>query len=459
MSAKSLKVTFVNNSGYASDQVSIGFPAVAGVLGITTLDGKTTIQSIATDMTTGTWYTLKALEAAGGGLSITSFSGRIYVCYGDPWVPQKVATGAYEPAQAVTDPNLFKRYDKMELTYNGQPADVADLTSIDYWSIPMRLDTFRNDKPKETVCGLRKDTTTQQVFNGLNALTTTPAHNGTPSVTPIPALVPGQFTQYGSGPKPGTTFARIIGPSSYPPLFPAPGVPVSPYPTFAKYLGYLSTTFGPGTTVGATIPGLGGGTIATIAGSFAGVGPNVPATGPQSPQTYALTATIDAGGNITLSGTLTPKSGSAAPLKMEFKSDDLNNPAGIYGGNASYSVNGGGSTTPQNDVYGWISADLFAGLNIGAVGSATVIGGTAVGAMSSSEWFKLKPDQFFAHLQPSASYYNQWAATLQPLSEAYNFAYSDRFAPVLVSLNPDTVETLQITLQPAAVTMPSATMA
>jgi hypothetical protein len=324
----------------------------------------------------------------------------------------------------------------------------------------MRLDTFLNGAAKQTVRGLRENTTTQQVFDGLNALTTTPAHNGTPTITPIPALVPGQFTQYGSGPKPGTTFARIIGPSSYPPLFPAPpGIPVSPYPTFAKYLDYLSTTFGPGTTVGAKIPGLGGGTIATIAGSFAGVGPNVPATGPRSPHTYALTATIDAGGNITLSGTLTPTSGSAAPLKMEFKPDDLNNPAGIYGGNAPYSVNGGGPTTPQNDVYGWISADLFAGLNIGAVGSATVIGGTAVGAMPSSEWFKLKADKFFAHLQPSPSYYNQWAATLQPLSEAYNFAYSDRFAPVLVSLNPADVDTLQITLEPAAVTMPSATTA
>ncbi len=53
---------------------------------------------------------------------------------------------------------------------------------------------------------------------------------------------------------------------------------------------------------------------------------------------------------------------------------------------------------------------------------------------------------FFAALQPGcAACYNQWAAAIGPLSQAYNFAYSDRFAHVTAPLNPETVDTLELT--------------
>jgi hypothetical protein len=45
------------------------------------------------------------------------------------------------------------------------------------------------------------------------------------------------------------------------------------------------------------------------------------------------------------------------------------------------------------------------------------------------------------------------------MSQAYNFAYTDRFAAVFVSLNPATVDTLEIVLEDATVTMPSPTVA
>jgi hypothetical protein len=56
-------------------------------------------------------------------------------------------------------------------------------------------------------------------------------------------------------------------------------------------------------------------------------------------------------------------------------------------------------------------------------------------------------------MQPGNTYYNQWAATLSNLSQAYNFAYSDRFAHVLVNLNPADVDTLEIVLEDGAVNM------
>jgi hypothetical protein len=117
---------------------------------------------------------------------------------------------------------------------------------------------------------------------------------------------------------------------------------------------------------------LGKGIVAHIAGRFAGVGPNVPVTGPQSKQTYDLVATIDDDLNITLNGTT---SGIQGSITMLHKKEDLLNPTGIYGGNAPYYLNGATSpTAPGNDVYGWVGGDLFSGLNIGAVGSEAKTG-------------------------------------------------------------------------------------
>ncbi|HEY8036681.1 MAG TPA: beta-1,3-glucanase family protein [Methylobacter sp.] len=452
---KTLKLTFSNNSGENDSQVSIGFlspPAAISTTSIQNCKDGSTIYPLDNGNGpypfAGNWYTLDELSE---GVSITAFSGgRVYVAYGTPWTIQHVG---YEPGQAVTDPNFYLRYDKIEMTFSGSPYDVADLTSIDYWSIPMTLKTFLSGKQIQTVSGLLPGVTTQKLFQALNALTTPPA-SGLPGPggidgTPIPALVPGQYQVYPTGPAPGTAFARIIGPSSYPPIYPAPGaIPVQPYPLFHDYLSFLLEAFGPG-TVTSLIPTLGNGVIATIAGNFAGVGSPVPLSGSQSKQTYNLAATIDNNLDITLTGTVS--SDPTITTTMLFKIDDLLNPAGIYGGNAPFYLNGATTATNLgNDVYGWICGDLFAGLNIGAVGSSTSYNGTIVGALPSESWFfgKLPSALFFNWLQPNNLYYNQWAATLAKYSQAYNFAFTDRFAPVLASLNPENIDTLQIVLEP-----------
>lgn len=457
-SPPTLAITFDNNSNVDASDVYIGFVSGSSGAPVTIVNAGDNspilaVGDVGSYPAQGNWYTLDALPS---GVVVTSFSGRVYVCYGTPWAVQYAG---YEPAQSVTDPNFYLRYDKMEMTFTGQPADVANLTSIDYWSIPMTLNTSLNGTPAGTVSGLLTDVsppvTTQAVFDALNPLTTPPV-SGVPGPggtdgTPLPALVPGQYKQYGSGPVPGTTFARIIGPSSYPPVYPSPGgIPVTPYDLLDDYLTYLLDTYGPGTQGGGSPPSLGAGVVAFISGEFAGVGPNVPPTGPQSRQSYDLTATIDADLNLTLTGTTS----GMGDTVMLYKKDDLLNPTGIYGGNAPYYLNGSTtSTAPGNDVYGWIGGDLFSGLNIGAVGSAAVVGGQVVGDMPSQSWFQLPVSSFFGNLQTGGPYYNQWAATLSTLSQAYNFAYTDRFAPVFVSLNPATADTLQIVLEDGTVNM------
>ena len=140
------------------------------------------------------------------------------------------------------------RYDKMELTVTPSPDDVADLTSIDYWAIPMTLTATKNGKkPTGTgvyqAKGLLPGVTAKDVYTKLNALTTPPV-SGLPPIggQPFPALVPGKFKNQ-SGPTP-TTFARIIGPSSYPSINPQ-GLPITPYYTLEAYMNSLKTTYGP----------------------------------------------------------------------------------------------------------------------------------------------------------------------------------------------------------------------
>ena len=427
-----LKVIFKNNSSLPDKDVSVGFVAgsTTAAFKVSNAGDDSAILPVNQAAGDGNWYSLEKLKS---GVNMENFSGRIYFSYRQTWTVPKAG---YEPAQNITDVNFFLRYDKMELTFNGSPHDVADLTSIDYWSIPISLETTLNGSSVQTDNGLKDGVTAQDVFDKLKSLTTPPV-SGLSNA--LPALVPGDFTQ--SSNQPGSGFARIIGPSSYPPIG---GVPVTPYDLFENYLNYLLTNFGPSTQTGALIPGLGNGTVATVSGNFSGVGPNVPPTGPQSAQAYDLTVTIDSSKDLTLTGTVGSVSGTTT---MVYKYSDLINPDGIYGANAPFSLDGGGSQNPANDVYGWIAGDLFSGLNIGSVGSSTTIDGTMVGAMPSSQWFKISNTSLFKNLQPdNPTNYNQYAATLQTLSDAYNFAFSDRFAPVLVSLNPATVDTLQISL-------------
>ncbi|MFC4347297.1 beta-1,3-glucanase family protein [Kordiimonas lipolytica] len=454
-----LDFTFTNNSSLPEGDVYIGFiPGAGAPLDITNTKTGDAIASVYS-VTDGNWYTLEELS---DGISISHFSGRIYVCYGTPWTPQYEG---YEPGQAVTDPNFYLRYDKMEITFNGSPYDAANLTSIDYWAIPMSLTSYNSGGTVvQQDSGLKGSTTSEQVYTELKALTTPPVSGlpgpGGTDGAPLPAVVPGDFKQYGKGPKPGTNFARVIGPSSYPSVYPTIGIPVMPYNLMEDYLGFLKETYGPGTSVGGVVPNLGDGVIAIIKGEFAGVGPNVPPSGPQSKQNYQYLATIDAGLNILLTQADLVVQGPVekfVPVKdgttMLFKKDDLLNPSGIYGGNAPYYFDGAStSTAPGNDVYGWISGDLFSGINIGAVGSQTKTDGGVVGSFFSQKWFTLDSSLFFEGMQKDKPYFNQWAATLAPLSEAYNFAYSDRFAHVLVNLNPANVAKLELTLEPTKLT-------
>ena len=185
-----------NTSGLADSQVYVGF------IGGSSLNATNVATGAALSLSTyanPSWYTLAQLSK---GIDLTNFSGRIYVGYGTPWT---FLNAGYEPASTVsTDPNYLKRYDKMELTYDGNAADVADTTSIDYFSIPMSLKVFHGG-PSGSLEG--------SIGSSSTAVTAAALKNVTPTTG-------GAIVTDGSG-----NFVRAIGPGAYPP---AGGLPASP---------------------------------------------------------------------------------------------------------------------------------------------------------------------------------------------------------------------------------------
>ena len=400
-----ITMTFKNSSGRAGE-IYVGFVGGAGSTLVAT-DIATHRPILMSTYKAPHWYALSALKS---GIRLAKFlGGRIYVCYDAPWTFIK---DSYEPSPVDSgDANYYRRYDKMELTYQGSPYDVADTTSIDYFSIPMELNVYQGGTSGKRISSVLASPT-DRIVSALSQ-TTVPAGA---------AIVTDPKTKQ---------LARVIGPGAYPP---PPGRPVSPYDNFESYLKYLRDDYAPKH----------GGLLASIKGRFGGVG-EAPTTAPTTRQDYGFKATIDASLDITLTGS----ADLVGKHTLKLSHDALVGAEGIYGANPNFSIDGEKPIHPQNDIYGWLIGDLLSGLNIGAVGSTVKPAGQdkAVGEMNSQDWFKLK--QYFGALQPGhPNRYNQWAATMAPLSQAYNFAYSDRFAHVVATLDRATVDTLEIVILP-----------
>lgn len=170
-------------------------------------------------------------------------------------------------------------------------------------------------------------------------------------------------------------------------------------------------------------------------------------------QDYNLSASFDTDGDLVLTG----KCSVLGTVNLYVSYWDLLDPASTYGGNPQFSLTkGGDKQAPQNNIYAWVLGDFFAGLNIGALGSTVQLNNTNIGEMQSSEWFSALPSRglLFDKLWTGGqtNYWNQWAQELNGMSDAYNFAYAERFSAPQISLNPATADTLTLVLLDADVT-------
>ncbi len=422
-----LSIQFDNESGLDPADVYVGFQTTVPGFNATNAATNQPLSVIYSGTTTGNWYPLSSLPS---GINVTSITaGLIYVAYGSPWNPEPLNPG-YQPSLVdQSNPNYYSRFDTVELTYNGNQADVADLTAINAFSIPMTLNSYSGGAGgtlRGTVAG---PSSTAAVVQAVSPLTSPPG---------------GSIVTDANG-----NFVRVIAPNSYGPSA------AQPYDDFGGYLNYLSGTWAPAH----------GGSIGTIGGHFAGVGAGgSPAIDGQQ---YQFTASLDANGDLILQGTGSVAGGH----ELEILHADLVASTGIYGANPAYILDPGtpgeqhfGGTT--NDLYGWVIGDALAGMNLGTLGSTALINylgnPTAVGDVPSQDWFSsdfnTQTGGYFEHLQPGDPFYNEYAAAMSGLSAIYNFPYSDRFGAVTVPLNPlapQNVDTLQIVLLPAAVPEPS----
>jgi hypothetical protein len=443
----SLTVQVVNDSGIADGSVFLlltgASVAVSGniqwlqlpqaVTGTATAGALSLLTQQGTLVSPYTGQTLPIYEFTVDTLT----SGRLLVSLG--------SAITYDDNAAPTATTQAMRWDKVEFGY---PASGADLTSIDFFGIPLQFDYL--DADGNVLVSMSYYTSTPTLLTSLYDLS--------------PSTMPNAFQQVVAGePSFGwnpstdsmTGFLRVIGPQT----FTGDGGKPAPYPSFAGYLGALETA---GTTF--TISGVGG------------VGSPAPANNTVT-YDYAGTVTSDKKGGYVVAftgtttavspntddgpyGLYTDSSGTTTaaqlpanlPVTLSLTAATLDND--IYGAVATAFTVGqsadptkAGYIAPDlvdytaNSAYANLAGDFIAGLNFGYPGGTD-------GADSAS-WYGNPPTPYpFAGARSTNDgLYNPFAAVFYNQSDAYGFPFSDRNGrPSPFVWQPADATTLRITI-------------
>ncbi len=359
-------------------------------------------------------------------------SGTLYASYDVPIT--------YTSAPTVTTPQRFQLF---ELSYAQSIASVGDLTSIDFFGIPIEMTTYASGDTT-FLRPLAKSTYYSSTLTMLSSLLKLNSN-----------MTLAMLTTTGTPFTPGTsdmsTFARVVGPNQ----MAAPGslvIPASnpnyaagspfPYPSFADYLDSLvNSNYTFVERDRAVISGYDFDYTGSISGNRT-TGYTITLTG-----TTAAPSPLPS--NATLTLTLPPQAGSTGGFDFYIygavQSCDSMNVAGFTCIATSTPAVPATSTKPAtpavtatlptmaNSVYGWMQADVMSALNFGYMNgridqdyasssaSKTVIG-------NSAWWYNLPPTPypFGGARVTNDGYYNPWAAVMYNHSDAYGFAFSDR---------------------------------
>jgi len=337
-------------------------------------------------------YTIQELN---GPINLVKYvNGRIFVSYG-------AGVAGNKPPEAVNSSiDSYKvRHDKFEITYEETNTNsVANLTAVDFFSIPMELNTYASGSTTPV------DSLTYRI--GATTLWTELAALAGDSSNVL-------LTENGA-------FLRVLAPHT------TTATGVQYYTSLQPYIEAVNswqTTSGHSTTIEGLYTSAAGGSAATTT------------------QNYSFQATIESDGSLKMVGggdvigqghTLTVAAGELAN--------------GIYLGNVSWTGGGTTGTFNDNDVYAAAVRDVLAGFNLGFIASETIDPntGTTFGAESSRHWWS--STQAFNYLQPDHAYYNQYAQVVTSNSDAYSWAFSDRWSHVQAHLHG--LETLEVVLLP-----------
>ena len=356
--------------------------------------------------------------------------------------------------------------DKYEITYGvpssgGPPTGGANLSSTDFFGIPLKLQTKGASQPTTLTWNYNGAVNTAAVFQNLGALQNYQTDTVSNTLGALVANGSNGVTINTPG-GPLTGVVRVIAPSTT-------NGGTTPYPSFSNYVNSLETN----------------GTSATIAGQngqFSKGGPyqNYNLTGVISNSTQTINGMTVTPGDLVLNGTVTNASGPSSPLTIVVTKANLTSFA-IYGANPAYTICGTCSDT--NKVVEKAVADYFAGLNFGLIGSPAPNPnnpGHTIGNSPSWTWYGNQPNgggptplplsDAYAAAQPdNPGFYNAYAAYLNnssaPVTDAYGFPYTDRLASPLAPLDDNTILTMTILPDTAAssasawvITVPSPNM-
>lgn len=426
-----LNVEVVNDSDYPDAQVYVlllgtpfttgGQVVVSGIpVALTGVVNNPAVQSEAMASLTTSGRTVVS-RLTGRTLPVYQFtvgsiaSGVLLVSYGTP-----VSYTDSNPSPITSN----FRFDQLELSFDPAQSSIANLTSIDAYSIPLQMELFPSASAPAPSGGLRTYySSTATLIAQFESLASTAAFYG---VNPESGGAPVPWTPAdGMG-----TFARILGPGKISSQS-VTGDP-HPFPSFGQYLAGL-----------AAVPG--GGYAFGVSGS---------ANGSDYDYNGVVVSDNNGGYRINLAGTVDPAppspypddatvvvqlpSGSAPGAQQTVNYDSF-----IYGAvlnSQSYLVNNVGYTN-ANSVYGAIVRDVLSGINFGYLDGRY--------GNSGADWYGVPPTEYpFGRARTNNDgFYNPWAAIFYNRSDAYGFAFSDRSGPS-PALTLQDQDTLRITVLP-----------
>ena len=270
------------------------------------------------------------------------------------------------------------RNDKIEFTNPGK----ANLTSVDYFGIPIDMETLDSGNNVLETLAFRCHTATVN-----------------PQLTAVQSAAGGATIDDGAG-----GIARIL----------APQIIASSYPAMDGYLQSMA---------GQTI---------TVNSAFFGT--------PYTTTNYSGTFAAD--GSITLTGTLAYPNGGAptptpTPLPVTISGTSMQ--AGVYTGNSPYTKGSAAGAVGDNDVYAVIYRDVVAGFGLGYWGAKYGNSSTAWTGQPAFASAWNSPPAF-------SPYFNQYANVIYQNSDAYGFSFNDVGpTPVQATLN-SSVATMRVTI-------------
>jgi autotransporter-associated beta strand protein len=403
-----------------------------------------TIAGTATALQEGVSYSLSTLAS---GVDVTKYtSGRVFVSLGSPLTGLSAGNNYAPNFLDPTGPNFTTRMDKYEITYGLSATGIltggANLSSTDFFGIPLKLQTKGGSQPTTLTWNYNGAVNTASVFQTLGALQNFKTDTVSDTLGALVVNGADGVTINTPG-RPMNGVVRIIAPSTT-------NGGTTPYPSFTNYLNHLQTG-GPGST---PIPA----TIAGQNGQFSKGGPfqNYNLNAVISNSTQTINGMTIHPGDLVLNGTVTNASGPPSPLTILVAKANLSSFA-IYGANPAYTY-----TSDPNKVVEKAVADYFSGLNFGFIGSTAPnpnAPGQTIGKSPSWTWYGNQPNgggpkplplsDAYAAAQPGEpGFYNAYAAYLNnssaPVTDAYGFPYTDRLASPLAALDENTILTMTI---------------